>query len=610
MNPSSRIKSIAAFVLLIAMSISSVATSATTTDPLLNMIPADSLFCVRVNNLDQSLSNLDQYLTGVAPMQLSMMAKLGLGGIMGDPMLSSVNTQGSIAIFAVMSEGQPAMGIIMPTESFQKFTSSNQNASAPDVNGISTITGQFAIIPGMPPSEVKTYATALPKKGFMLLSPDSETLGTLKKAMAVKPIATTMDKADISVAKSDAVWARVNIAKLNELFGPMINFQLEGLKQQVANEMANAPAGQKPPFEVDKLMGIYFNVFQKLLSDSDFLSLSINPTPTALGINYTYGAKKDSDIAGLLVDSNTPDGPFKTAGYLDGKEAVNMLFKVDKNISAKTNAKMLEVMSAIMGEESEKHLVKWKTLMVDSVEAMGEEQAFSMSLAKGSPPFRMKQIIMVDDAEKYMAVTKESFAMVNDIYKSFSLPVTIAQNASSTEKYKGTKIESIDIDIDAEKLVGGDPEATQMLNKIYENMGLKSAITKDYCLITMGPNATADVKKLIDRTNSPAKAATGDLATAMKLIKNSDKAEFICSINPLRIAAGFGQMMQSFPIPEQEMAMFNKLSTIDAKSTSCIAMAGNVGEGKATVNIVIPKQHLMEIYTAITSMMPGPAIQQ
>ena len=598
MKPSSRIKTIITVAILFAMTISSVAMSATTSDPILNMIPADSIFCLRVNNLDQALSSLDQFMTGASPMPVGMMAEMALGGIMGDPMLANVNTQGSMAVFGTMADGELAVGIIMPIESFQKFTSSNANASAPDAMGISTIKGQLSF---PMPMEMQTYATALPKKGYMLLSMDPETLSVAKKAVTSTAIATKLDNSDVSAATAKPMWARINIAKINELFGPMLAAQLDKAKQEITTQMEQAPEGQKPPMDPAKIMGIYFDVFQKLLDESDYINISLDPTADVLYINETYGAKKGSDIAGLLVDSDTPKGAFKTAKYLNSPEAVNVLIKVDKKISAVTNAKMLELISAITEDLPQQQIVRWKTLMVDSIEAMGDEQAFSFSMGKGSPPFSMKQAIMLDDPAAYDAVMKESFSIVNDFYKALGLPVTIDIADAATQTYKGVTVSTVDINIDAEKMVPGEPQAVDMINKMYENMAFKSAIANKNFVMAMGPNADADIKKLIDQTSSSTSAPTGDVATAMKLLKNSDNADFLVTVNYLRLLGGIGEMFKEMSVPESEQ-IAKMFSAFNIDSKSCLAMAGNVGDGKVSVDIAFPKQHLMEIMAAALQM--------
>ena len=40
-------------------------------DAVLGTIPADAIFCVRINNLNQTTGNLDQYIMGVSPMPVS-----------------------------------------------------------------------------------------------------------------------------------------------------------------------------------------------------------------------------------------------------------------------------------------------------------------------------------------------------------------------------------------------------------------------------------------------------------------------------------------------------------------------------------------------------------
>ncbi|MHC4528267.1 MAG: hypothetical protein ACYS29_10350, partial [Planctomycetota bacterium] len=69
---------------------------------LLDTVPADSLFCVRVNNFDYTLNQLDQFLAGVSPMPmgLSMLARAQMAQLLGNPELTGVNMGGSFALFA------------------------------------------------------------------------------------------------------------------------------------------------------------------------------------------------------------------------------------------------------------------------------------------------------------------------------------------------------------------------------------------------------------------------------------------------------------------------------------------------------------------------------
>lgn len=62
-------------------------------DELLRMVPAESLFCVRINNFDYTFSQIDQFLAGVSPVPVatSMMVRMQLAKFFGSPQLTGVN---------------------------------------------------------------------------------------------------------------------------------------------------------------------------------------------------------------------------------------------------------------------------------------------------------------------------------------------------------------------------------------------------------------------------------------------------------------------------------------------------------------------------------------
>ena len=70
-------------------------------DQLLKMIPAESLFCIRVNNFEYTLSQIDQFLAGASPMPMSiaMLARMQLAKVLGSPQINGVNMNGSLVIF-------------------------------------------------------------------------------------------------------------------------------------------------------------------------------------------------------------------------------------------------------------------------------------------------------------------------------------------------------------------------------------------------------------------------------------------------------------------------------------------------------------------------------
>ena len=89
----------------ISPTIATITTATISTDQLLHLMPADSLFCVRINNLDQALAMTDMFLADAAPLppgvKLAMIIQGQLTAILADPVLTNVNMQGSFAFFAV-----------------------------------------------------------------------------------------------------------------------------------------------------------------------------------------------------------------------------------------------------------------------------------------------------------------------------------------------------------------------------------------------------------------------------------------------------------------------------------------------------------------------------
>ena len=69
---------------------------------MIGALPAESLFCVRINNFDGTLDAANGFLKGVAPDSLDVKAAIfsKLGSFLGDSELKGVNKKGNIAIFA------------------------------------------------------------------------------------------------------------------------------------------------------------------------------------------------------------------------------------------------------------------------------------------------------------------------------------------------------------------------------------------------------------------------------------------------------------------------------------------------------------------------------
>ena len=79
---------IVAAALLVSFTVANVRaqiTAKSPSDELLRVVPAESLFCARVNNFDYTLSRIDQFLAGVSPvpMATSMLVRMQLAQLFG-----------------------------------------------------------------------------------------------------------------------------------------------------------------------------------------------------------------------------------------------------------------------------------------------------------------------------------------------------------------------------------------------------------------------------------------------------------------------------------------------------------------------------------------------
>ncbi len=120
------------------------ASTAPAKDPLLELLPSDCPICVRVNGFQTALGQLDQYLAGASPMpiSLSILATGYVAGIFGDPMMTGLDMQGSIAMVAMQvnpSNKDLFISFLVPTTTTDEFLKANKNLSTPDAAGIYTL---------------------------------------------------------------------------------------------------------------------------------------------------------------------------------------------------------------------------------------------------------------------------------------------------------------------------------------------------------------------------------------------------------------------------------------------------------------------------------------
>ena len=210
-NPS-RIKT-AALTLLIALLLAGTlqaqnAQKKPARDPLLRMVPAESLFCVRVNDFKTSLTLMESFLDGLAPVPLK------LTKFLDDEKWQSVETDGDFALFGVLLPAEPPsansllaalfVGLLVPVPDYNKLIRGNPDISEPDANGISKVGGESGRGP---------LITKAGKYALLCWRNDYNKLVKAKSIVTTENpgLRTALDTQEIERAAGRPIWAYANL---------------------------------------------------------------------------------------------------------------------------------------------------------------------------------------------------------------------------------------------------------------------------------------------------------------------------------------------------------------------------------------------------------------
>jgi hypothetical protein len=246
-----------------------------TGDELLQILPAESLFCVRLNNFDDTFGMVDQFLTGVSPMPMgvSMLVRMQFAKMLGSPESNGVNMGGSFALFGVTSAGKPPgpklsdmfIGALVPITDYKQFISSNPNVDQPDEKGVSKITSDGT--PTLLVTQLGSYALFSSENYYdsLLWYKKLMGIGTSASAQAA-PLDSALEAAEAELAMKEPLWVYGNIQQVFKTFGPVIFGKIEEMKimmedmesytqanieklEQTRNEMVNMLSNRKAEIE-------------------------------------------------------------------------------------------------------------------------------------------------------------------------------------------------------------------------------------------------------------------------------------------------------------------------------------------------------------------------
>ena len=334
--------------LLITLTLSSVI-QAQDNDPLLNMIPSKTLFCIRINDLNNTLNQMDQFLAGASPIPIgtSMLVKAQLIELLGNPQLNGLNMNGSFALFGAISTNQAnqndpmpsvSIGLLVPVTDYKQLIENNPNCMQPDDKGVSRITinnNPVALI-----KQVENYALAGRINDYDILVSLAEQI----TSSDMESIASIIDPSDAKLAVEEPVWIYGNIQQTSITFGPLLINAIENMKKSVGNmEQTNSGISST---SIQNIMNMYISIIETLMKEVKSLSLTINPKSDVLTITNSITAVPGTKMAKMFASS--PSIENNLLPYLDDGAMMNFAFTLNSPLWKDALDFQINLLSIIM----------------------------------------------------------------------------------------------------------------------------------------------------------------------------------------------------------------------------------------------------------------------
>ncbi|HEG43256.1 MAG TPA: hypothetical protein ENH94_04320 [Phycisphaerales bacterium] len=576
------------YCVLILLTVAS-AHGAVADDNLLELTPADSLFCIRINNLGETLKAVDSFTGGLSKsqMKLESLVTSQLGAMLGDPNLALIDTSGNFAVFGLPLHEQPApaLVVVVPVKDYTSLIRSSPVFGEPDEAGISKITSKALPLPPL-------ISMAAPGNKFAMITTatQSNALFFIKNDLSGKTLASSLDADEQKKATGSPIWAWSNMPAVSRQYGTVVQGGLESLKKTLQTMPQNQPANP------DAIIKIYADILTTLLNETRFLSITITPSADLMRSETTIATVPGTDSAKMLTATASSIRQNKLLKYLTNGAMMNFAYKTNapfwKGLNARSIDLMMSFASGDLSEEDKKAIEAVSAKMIDT---LGEYLAGAMTIDKSStPPFTYTYFAEIKDVDKFNEAFDESTELwmrLSDVFlKGLGMETTFSVERN-TAVYEGVTIDSAMLTM---KYTDPNFPQAETINAMYaEGFSYRFAIVDKLLVCAVGADSDLKIRALIDtvKRGGP-KTLSSEIVEAQKLIPNADSADFFGTYNYIRLFEIAGAFM---PIPDTGNM---QMPTIDVPSKSNIALAGHITDGKITTTIALPKEHLIEMQAA------------
>jgi hypothetical protein len=559
-----------------------------TNDPM-KIIPADALFCIRINKLTTALNQVDLFLTGISPVGVSMPVRSQLGQFLGAPEPAGINMAGDIAVFGPLPGGEKPdpkrVGVLIPLSDFQQFLT-NPNVAKPDAQGILKIG-----------PEGKQIIAGVQMGSYLLLTgvANQQALTEAKNwtsAAGAASLAQRLGPDELKRATDSPAWVYANVQVAAKMYGPLIQQKIKEAQEGFQKMQA---AGGPMPVQPQALMEMYTSMLDSFMQETQFVSLSIDPSASAIRVAPVLAAVPNSEMSKILsMDSSQPLQP-NLMGYLENGAIMNGVAAFSPAFAKAIEQKRIDLVAALMGQAmSKEDVARIRKLAMDGADACAGAGAWSFSTDPASkPPFRMKYVIMLKDKQKFSDVLDQSAKMMNegmmtDLLKKFGVKMQFSLKRNA-QTYQGIPIDAISVAV--QPVDANSPQAQMMKAMFGEAFNLRLAVVNDLLLYTLAADPEKEIHALIDQAKAGGPSQVpSEVQSALQLIPEAKKANFFGTYNYVR-AIQMAMAFMPMPMPQ-----------VDVPTQSNLAIAGTIGNGKLLLNLAIPKQHVLEVMQIVMRM--------
>ncbi len=398
------------------------------------------------------------------------------------------------------------------------------------------------------------------------------------------PLVQRLSADELKRATSSPLWAYANIQTVSKTFGPMLQEKMKEIRKALQQVQA---AGQPMMGQTDTIMDAYMSMLDSLMQETQFVSLSLDPSASVIRTTCVTAAVPDTEMARTLSMDGAPQPQPNLLGYLENGAVMTGVATFSPALLRALTLEYMDFLDAMMRTTaSQENIAQIRQLMMGSTDALSGAFAWSFSAdLKNQPPFEVRYVATLRDKQKFYQVLEQAPKLMSedwiaDFYKQLGMTVQF-ELKRNVETYRDVPIDAMHF---AMLPVDANTPQAQMIEQIYgAGFDLRLAAVNNLLLYVTSADPQTEIHALIDQAKAGAPGPVpSEIQAALNLLPEAKKADFFGTYNILRLI----QMGLSFaPVP---------MPQIDMPSQSNIAYAGDIGGGKLQITVAVPKQHVLE----------------